>query len=37
MDSRTLLPTRFDSGEFDAGLGQAMNVVTAYGKAVEAL
>jgi uncharacterized protein YbjQ (UPF0145 family) len=25
---------RFDSGEFDAGQGQAMNEVTAYGTAV---
>jgi uncharacterized protein YbjQ (UPF0145 family) len=25
---------RFDSGEFDAGQGQAMNKVTAYGAAV---
>lgn len=26
---------RFDSGEFDAGQGQAMNEVTAYGTAVK--
>ena len=34
MGSRTLLSMRFDSGEFDAGQGQAMNEVTAYGTAV---
>ena len=30
----TVLGMRFDSGEFDAGQGQAMNEVTAYGTAV---
>jgi uncharacterized protein YbjQ (UPF0145 family) len=34
MGANAVLAMRFDSGEFDAGQGQAMNEVTAYGTAV---
>ncbi|MHB8210358.1 MAG: YbjQ family protein [Acidithiobacillus sp.] len=34
LGANTVLGMRFDSGEFDAGQGQAMNEVTAYGTAV---
>ena len=34
LGANAVLAMRFDSGEFDAGQGQAMNEVTAYGTAV---
>ncbi|BDB13313.1 YbjQ family protein [Acidithiobacillus ferrooxidans] len=34
LGANAVLGMRFDSGEFDAGQGQAMNEVTAYGTAV---
>lgn len=34
LGANAVLDMRFDSGEFDAGQGQAMNEVTAYGTAV---
>lgn len=34
IGANAVLGMRFDSGEFDAGQGQAMNEVTAYGTAV---
>ncbi len=34
LEANAVLGMRFDSGEFDAGQGQAMNEVTAYGTAV---
>ena len=33
VGANAVLGMRFDSGEFDAGQGQAMNEVTAYGTA----
>ena len=33
LGANAVLGMRFDSGEFDAGQGQAMNEVTAYGTA----
>lgn len=33
LGANAVLAMRFDSGEFDAGQGQAMNEVTAYGTA----
>jgi len=36
LGANAVLAMRFDSGEFDAGQGQAMNEVTAYGTAVVA-
>jgi hypothetical protein len=36
MDSRTLLSMRLDSGEFDAGQGQATGEVKGNGKGVMA-
>lgn len=35
LGANAVLGMRFDSGEFDAGQGQAMNEVTAYGTAVQ--
>lgn len=34
IGANAVLGMRFDSGEFDAGQGQAMNEITAYGTAV---
>ena len=34
LGANAVIGMRFDSGEFDAGQGQAMNEVTAYGTAV---
>ncbi|MBU2773261.1 YbjQ family protein [Acidithiobacillus ferrooxidans] len=34
LGTNAVLAMRFDSGEFDAGQGQAMNEVMAYGTAV---
>ncbi len=34
LGANAVLGMRFDSGEFDAGQGQAMNEVTAYGTEV---
>jgi len=34
IGANAVIGMRFDSGEFDAGQGQAMNEVTAYGTAV---
>ncbi|MCF3945596.1 YbjQ family protein [Acidiphilium sp. AL] len=34
LGANAVVGMRFDSGEFDAGQGQAMNEVTAYGTAV---
>ena len=34
LGANAVLGMRFDSGEFDAGQGQAMNEITAYGTAV---
>ena len=34
LGANAVLAMRFDSGEFDAGQGQAMNEVVAYGTAV---
>lgn len=34
LGANAIVGMRFDSGEFDAGRGQAMNEVTAYGTAV---
>lgn len=34
MGANAVLAMRFDSGEFDAGQGPAMNEVTAYGTVV---
>ena len=34
LGANAVLGMQFDSGEFDAGQGQAMNEVTAYGTAV---
>ncbi len=36
LGANAVLGMRFDSGEFDAGQGQAMEEVTAYGTAVVA-
>ncbi len=35
IDANAITMMRFDSGEFDAGQGQAMNEVIAYGTAVK--
>lgn len=34
LGANAVIGMRFDSGEFDAGQGQAMNEITAYGTAV---
>ena len=34
LGANVVMGMRFDSGEFDAGQGQALNEVTAYGTAV---